>query len=367
MSQVRVLHVIARMNIGGTATYISNLIENLEGIGATNLLAMGTVPKGEAEDGVVENLPVVRVPGLTRKLGLVRDFRAWLHLQRVIRDFKPDIIHSHTFKAGLLVRLSKSTAKKVHSFHGHHLYDPEFGRFERAVLNFVERKLAKRTDAIITIGNRVRDELLGVGIGVKNQYLPIPPGIEDPLSYRVRDVRTELGIDKDAFVVMWLGRFTRVKRPDIVKSLARELPEMTFVMAGGGELLRETKQDAPNNLKIVGYRDKYEMWEIADVGLCTSDSEGMPLSLIEAQMSSVPVVSTNVGSVAEILIDKVTGRLANDLRELAEALNWVQHEMASSSSMSDSARDNALLKFSASSMAEKHMEIYLNLLGKVRS
>ena len=203
MSEIRVLHVIARMNAGGTATYLANLIRGIEGLGVKNLLAMGVVPKGEAEDRVVDSLPIVRVAELSREIIPVSDFKAYKNLQGVIAEFKPDLIHTHTFKAGLLLRLKRSNVPVVHSFHGHHLYDPEFGFVKRGVLNFLERRLAKRAKAIVTIGDRVKDELLEVGIGKSSQLHPIAPGIEVPALESARDRRVEFGISSKEIVVMW--------------------------------------------------------------------------------------------------------------------------------------------------------------------
>ena len=143
----------------------------------------------------------------------------------------------------------------IHSFHGHHLYDPEFGLVKRGVLNFLERRLAKRSAALVTIGKRVRDELLEVEIGEALQFHPIAPGIEAPKVEGASDLKAKFGISSSETVVMWLGRFTQVKRPDLVLEIAKALPEITFVMAGGGELLESTRAKAPKNVKLVGFQD----------------------------------------------------------------------------------------------------------------
>ncbi|NBQ01596.1 MAG: hypothetical protein EBU45_06190, partial [Actinobacteria bacterium] len=174
---MRVLHVIARMNVGGTATYIANLIHGLEKLGVNNLLIMGNVPNGEVEDSVISTLKYQRIDSLSRELSFSQDRSARIEIERVIESFKPDLIHTHTFKAGFLVRLKRRDIPVIHSFHGHHLYDPEFGFFKRNILNLIERLLAPRATRFITIGKKVRDELLAVKIGKAKQYLSIAPGI----------------------------------------------------------------------------------------------------------------------------------------------------------------------------------------------
>ena len=366
MTQIRVLHVIARMNVGGTATYLASLIKSLEKEGVKNLLAMGNVPRGETEDEIVEGLPIVRVTDLSREISAANDFASWKKLQAIIDDFKPDIIHSHTFKAGLLVRLGKKRAPIVHSFHGHHIYDPEFGPIRRVGINLIERLLARKCDAIVTIGKRVMEELLAKRIGQPSQYFPISPGIGDLKLADGNRVRKRFGIGLNEVVVVWLGRFTKVKRPDRVIEIAKELPEISFVMAGGGELMDSVWESAPSNVKLVGFQSKNEMWSIADVGLCTSDSEGMPLALIEAQMAGVPVVSTDVGSVSEIVEDYKTGRLAGrESHQLTAALKDVVISISKSDGMQKASRTRALKLFSADVMAEAHLRLYRQLLGKV--
>ena len=363
---MRVLHVIARMNVGGTATYIANLIHDLEKLGVSNLLVMGNVPKGEVEDDVISTLKYQRIEPLSRELSFTRDRKARKEIERVIESFKPDLIHTHTFKAGFLVRLRRIDIPVIHSFHGHHLYDPEFGFIKRNILNLIERLLAPRATRFITIGKKVRDELLEVGIGKAKQYLSIAPGIAALELVDELSVRKRFGFSQDETLVLWLGRFTQVKRPDKVVEIARLLPRIRFVMAGGGELLDKVKASAPSNVSFVGFQDKNEMWSIADIALSTSDSEGMPLSLIEAQMAGVPVVSTDVGSVSEIVEDGVTGYLAGkDVKELASKLEVVIQDLQSEAKLGKAAKLRAEREFSSSVMADAHLGLYKDVLDKV--
>ena len=363
---MRVLHVIARMNVGGTATYIANLIHGLEKLGVSNLLVTGNVPKGEAEDSVISTLKYQRIDPLSRELSFTQDRKARKEIERVIESFKPDLIHTHTFKAGFLVRLRRREIPVIHSFHGHHLYDPEFGFIKRNILNIIERLLAPRATRFITIGKKVRDELLAVKIGRAQQYLSIAPGIAALELVDGLGVRKRFGFSQDETLVLWLGRFTQVKRPDKVIEIAGLLPKIRFVMAGGGELLDKVKASAPGNVSFVGFQDKNEMWSIADIALSTSDSEGMPLSLIEAQMAGVPVVSTDVGSVSEILEDGITGYLAGkDVKELAGKIEMVIQDLESGAKLGKAAKLRAEREFSSSVMADAHLGLYKDVLDKV--
>jgi len=163
-----------------------------------------------------------------------------------------------------------------------------------------------------------------------------------------------------------LGRFTRVKRPDLVREVAKLLPEMVFVMAGDGELLDEARGTAPSNLKTVGVQSAAEMWGIADVGLLTSDSEGMPLSVIEAQMCGVPVVATDVGSVSEIVEDEVTGKLVSGIpADLASAISSLVESPNTLQSMGEASKKRAKSLFSREVMVNRHLEVYEEILGKI--
>ncbi len=361
----RVLHVIARMNVGGTAVYLANLVTGLTDLGVENLLAIGNVPIGEVEDGVVAKLPIARIGSMSRSLNFANDRAAKRELDAIIKSFKPDLIHSHTFKAGLLVRFGKKSVPIVHTFHGHHLYDPEFGTVKRSVLNVIEKRLAAKADAIVTIGENVKKELLAVGIGKPSQYVSIAPGIDDLKLSSKAKVLKSLSLEKEKRpIVMWLGRFTQVKRPDRVVALAKKSPDLFFVMAGGGEMVDATRRSAPSNLKVVGWQKKEDMWAIADIALCTSDSEGMPLSLIEAQLAGIPVVSTNVGSVNEIVVDGVTGKLGKSDNELLAGFKWViaaEKTLVKRSALKRKIKALAHQKFEKKTMATAHRELYRKL------
>ena len=137
-------------------------------------------------------------------------------------------------------------------------------------------------------------------------------------------------------------------------------------MAGGGELIEAIKKSAPSNVHLVGFEDKNDMWSIADIGLCTSDSEGMPLSLIEAQMAGVPVVSTDVGSVSEIVVDGVTGKLATrKIESLVSALRSLIESKEMRTTMGRAAKKRASELFDADVMVQAHLRLYRDLLDRV--
>jgi glycosyltransferase involved in cell wall biosynthesis len=360
---MKVLHVIARMNVGGTATYLFNLLIGLENSKVETKLIFGNVPSNEKEDSRVEKLNYQRLPGLSRAIAPIRDIIARRKLWEIVKDYQPDLIHCHTFKAGVLVRSKKTSIPIIHTFHGHHLYDPDYGKFAKLALNAIERILAKRSKTILTIGSRVGEELLDVGIGKKSQYRSISPGVRVPkLSDRSRLV-DRLSLNPDCLNVLWMGRLTRVKRPDRVIELAKRYPDVNFIIAGDGELRQELEAMSSDNAYFLGVQNSDEMFSLADVVLLTSDSEGMPLTLIEGQMAGVPAIATDVGSVSEIVENEVTGFVTStQIDQIASSLRRLIDDSMLRSTMAKSARGRALSRFSIETMVNSHIQVYKQAL-----
>ncbi len=360
---MKALHVIARMNVGGTATYLFNLLEGLENSKVETKLIIGSVPSNEKEDSRVEQLNYQRLPGLSRAIAPKRDLMARRKLWEIVKDYRPDLIHCHTFKAGVLVRSKKTSIPIIHTFHGHHLYDPDYGKFARFALNAIERILAKRSKKILTIGSRVGKELLDVGIGKKSQYQSIAPGVRVPkLSDRSKIVES-FSLNPDCLNVLWMGRLTRVKRPDRVIELAKRYPEVNFIIAGDGELGQELEAMSPDNVYFFGVQSSDEMFSLADIVLLTSDSEGMPLTLIEGQMAGVPAIATDVGSVSEIVENELTGLLTSThIEQIISSLGQLLGDSMLRSTMAKNARERALDRFSIEKMVDSHIQVYKQAL-----
>ena len=120
---MRVLHVIARLNVGGTARYLETLSLGLTAAGIENAIATGFVQDGEIEDECVARLPILRVKHLGRAISPLNDLRARHELKKIVADFNPDIIHTHTFKAGFIGRSIRFSGRRIHTYHGHVLSD----------------------------------------------------------------------------------------------------------------------------------------------------------------------------------------------------------------------------------------------------
>ena len=173
---MRVLHVIARLNVGGTARYITQLANELPKHGIETFVATGFVQGAEVEDESAHDIDLIRILSMGRSINPIKDHFARKQLDKIIADVKPDIIHTHTFKAGYVIRMKKQAVPVIHTFHGHLLDDPEFSGFKSKVIVEVERTLAKKSAKLVTVGRRVSEELLEQKIGHRTQFVNIPPG-----------------------------------------------------------------------------------------------------------------------------------------------------------------------------------------------
>ena len=356
-SNLKVLHVIARMNLGGTARYVGALASAIP----LSKIATGYTQEYEIEDSSVSTLPIIRIPHLGRKLSPINDLRAWIELRREIERFRPDIVHTHTFKAGLIGRLIPGNHSRIHTFHGHLFDDDSFSSIGKFLVQQIERVLARRTDILISVGNRVGLEIRKRNIGRHKIWESIPPGIAPFPKIRTTNSRKTLGLPTKGFLVGWMARVTEVKNPIQLVELARSLPEVKFVMAGGGNLMNIVAENAPENLIILGWTDASLFWSAVDICLSTSINEGMPISLIEAQMSGVPVVATDVGSTSEVVEDRVTGFITQlETRTIADAILSLSRDKQLVSQMGLAASERATKVFSLKKMINSHLSLYLN-------
>jgi len=357
----RVLHVIARMNVSGTARYVGELVKKIP----NNKLATGFVQGSEIEDPILEKLEFIRIPHLGRSISPISDFRAWLELRKIINEYKPEIVHTHTFKAGVLGRLVSGKHKRVHTFHGHLFDDQTFSVLEKRIIIIIEKFLARRTDLLISVGKKVGIELRAQGVGTNQPWLSIPPGVSALPRLGQKRARRSLGLLPNGFLVGWIARMAHVKNPFLFLAIANKLPEINFVMAGGGELLKETQRRAPKNVSVIGWADSATFWSAVDCAISTSDNEGIPIALIEAQLAGLPVIATNVGSTSEIVSNKVTGILTSkNVEEIVRAVSQFSANPTLREMVGKEGKKQAAKKFGINKMVNTHKRGYERLIGQ---
>ena len=164
---------------------------------------------------------------------------------------------------------------------------------------------------------------------------------------------------------MVVGDCTGVKAPHRAVELAKLLPNARFLMAGGGDLLEEMKRTAPDNLTVLGWQDAATIWAAADITLSTSENEGMPVALIEAQLAGLPVVATDVGAVGEVVINGVTGFVTStDVVALKERLSELLEDSELRQRMGAAAKAHAEALFAPDQMLSQHVQLYERLVNE---
>jgi glycosyltransferase involved in cell wall biosynthesis len=320
---------------------------------------------------------VEKIPALGRSLRIGDDLRAFFAIRRAIRDYRPDIVHTHTAKAGLLGRIATATCRvpvRVHTFHGHLLHG-YFNRWMTRAVCVVEGLLARQTSALVAVGERVRDQLLEAGIGRADQYVVIPPGVAlDALPDRL-SARSDLGLPSDQSVILFVGRLTGIKRPDrLIKAMALVLerrPDVVLAIAGEGNRLEETRvlaEPLGPSVRFLGWQqDIATLYAAADCMALTSDNEGMPVTLIEAAMAGVPSVTTDVGSAREVVLNEVTGIVVEpSASAVADGLIRLLDDDLRSK-LGAAARERAKAEFNTKRLITNHEAMYERLLTSDRS
>ena len=361
---MRVLHVIARLNVGGTARYITQLANELPKHGIETYVATGFVQGAEIEDGSAQSIDLIRIPSMGRSINPIKDHFARKQLDKIIAEVKPDIIHTHTFKAGYVTRMKKQSIPVIHTFHGHLLDDPEFSGFKSKVIIKLERILAKKSSKLVTVGRRVSEELLEQRIGHRTQFVNIPPGVVavdvTPKEQALKNLNLE---DDGKPLVGWIARVTGVKNPMRALEVADALPDTRFVMVGGGDLLDQVKAAAPANVSVIGWAEAADLFGATDIILSTSENEGMPVALIEAQLAGKPVVATDVGSVSEVILNHETGIVTNkNAGSLASAVESLVLDKTTREEMGRLAIARAQALFSVDRMINAHIELYKSIV-----
>jgi glycosyltransferase involved in cell wall biosynthesis len=351
----KVLHVIARMNVGGTARYITTLIENIP----NSYLATGFTQGAEIEDSHIEKLKPFRIYHLGRKISPVNDLISYFELRKVIREIKPDIIHSHTFKAGLISRLQFGNYKRIHTFHGHLFEDNSFSKLIKILIRFMEKVLAKRSDLLISVGEKVGEELRQLGIGKYSKWQSIPPGVKPLPKVDKPKARELLNINTDGLLIGWMARMAKVKNPLRLLEVAKKLPDVNFVMAGGGDMLEQVRDSATANVNVIGWASAEVFWSAVDIAISTSYNEGMPVALIEAQLSGLPVIATDVGSSCEVILNESTGLITStETESIVKAVKALMEDKSKLEILGANAAKRARLNFNVENMIALQMDAY---------
>ena len=375
-SPIKIMRIIARMNVGGPAIQITNMLNGLSPQEFEQRLYFGSCEAGEAEfiSEISDQSMLHRISGFKRSIGIFTEISVFLHLVREIKRFNPDIIHTHTAKAGLLGRvaamISGSHAKRVHTFHGHVLHG-YFNPFISSLYALVERVLARYTDIIISVGPEVQADLLEYRIGKETKHRVIIPGIQVSERITKEDALKQLDLRSKKLTISFIGRFTSIKRLDRIVEVARlckrERLDVQFLLAGEGSELEKIRDAAGlENLPMVflGWRSDVErILSASDVLILTSDNEGTPIASIQASLLGVPTLATKVGSLQDVVIDGETGILTStDVEDIFSALKRLYADENLVDQLGHQAKNFAEKEFSLNRFLSDYQKLYFSLL-----
>ena len=358
LSKIKVLRIIARLNIGGPAIHTILLSRHMERLGYQTLLLAGQVCTEEGDMyylAKAEGVEPVIIPRLGRRLLPLSDLVALLHILRILFNWQPQIIHTHTAKAGAVGRMAAAVyigvqsfkfkvqswvqrfsrakfnntqasiinqkCKVVHTFHGHVL-EGYFPKFRSRSFQLIEKILARFTDVIVVVSEQQKEELCWkFGVGRPEQYKVVSLGLDlrpfESASENKGKLKSVLRLSENGeSLVGIVGRLTPIKNHSLfLKSVSALMKENSnararFLIVGDGELRRDL-EEMTRDLALMGrviftgwIKDLKSFYADLDVLALTSNNEGTPVAAIEAMAAGVPVIATDVGGVVELISDR---------------------------------------------------------------
>lgn len=393
----KVLRIINRFNLGGPTFNAAYLTKYMAPEFETLLIGGSNDQTEESSMFIVEKLGLkpVLIPQMHRSLGLKNDWIAYQHIKRLIKEFKPDIVHTHASKAGALGRFCakmQGVPVIIHTFHGH-VFDAYFGSAKAQVFINIERLLAKMSTKIIAISDIQREELTHkYGICSQDKIETIQLGFDltrffENTEEKRRQFRQFYNIKEDEIAIAITGRVVPVKNHglfvDAIKYvLERTSKKLKIFIVGDGESMDVLQQkitdagfdwaykpaESSNALfSLLSWRKDIDVINAGvDIVALTSLNEGTPVSIIEAQASSKPIVSTNVGGVADIVIPNQTAYLAEsgNVEDFGEKLLQLVESEELRQTFSQQGREHVMEKFHYQRLVNEMSALYRRLLEK---
>lgn len=390
---IKVLRIINRFNLGGPTYNVAYLTRYMSADYETLLVGGAKDASEESSDFILDNLglkPVI-VEEMMREIDLKNDYTAYKKLKKIIKEFKPDIVHTHASKAGTLGRLAAVSCKVpviVHTFHGH-VFHSYFGKLKTTFYKNIERYLAKKSTAIIAISEIQKQELVNTHrICPAEKTHVIPLGFDLSRFHENPDQKRKLFREKyvlkdDEIVISIIGRLVPVKNHELFLESLKIVSEKTSrklraLIIGDGES-RSAIESKASELGIkYGSGEKNESFLIftswikeidvalagSDIIVLTSFNEGTPVSLIEAQAAGKPIVSTNVGGIENVVIPGTTAFLAenNDPLKFAELVLRLTENDQLRNTMSEKGWQHVKEKFHYTRLVSDMEKLYKKLL-----
>ncbi len=382
---IKILRAITRLNIGGPAVHAILLSRALnDGALFESTLVTGTTAQHEGDMldlARARSVEPVVLPALGREISPLDDLVSLAHMVKLVRDLRPDIVHTHMAKAGSVGRLAAKICGVplvVHTYHGH-VFHSYFGPTKTRIFLTIERALGLATNRIIVVGDGQRDEIARYGVAPLHKLTTIRLGLEldqflDAERHR-GELRRELGIDADTPLVGIVGRLVPIKAPEILLQAAinvrNSLPTAQFLVVGDGERRRELETlvdhlSLRGSVRFLGWRrDLVRVYADLDVVALSSLNEGSPVVLIEALASARPVVATAVGGVPEVVVHGETGLTVpvSDVAALGGAVLTLLRDRPLADRLGKAGRRHVYPRYDSSRLVEDVRQLYLHELA----
>ena len=389
---IKLLHIVNRFNLGGhiyKPLYLSKYLpEEYE-----TLVVGGIHTEEEESSEFLFKEEAVRyeiIPEMSRAIDLFDDIRAYWKIRNVIRRFKPDIIHTHASKAGVLGRFAVLFSNKyivIHTFHGH-VFHSYFGKFKTSIIKFIERTLAYKSTAIIAVSNLQKKDFCSVyNISKENKTFVIPMGMDlekfrTNLPEKRMSFRQEYKIEEDEIIISIVGRIVPIKNHALLIDAFALLKQKTdkkvrLFIVGDGDLKSHLFEQCQSlnlsfSLGKEGNRDVvFTSWirnvdylyAGSDIITLTSFNEGTPIALIEAQVANKPIVTTNAGGTADILEPSPYHIISESNPEsFSTALVSIVDQINEESIISSSIQKRIIESYSYTNMAKEMNQLYKKLM-----
>ncbi len=393
----KVLRIINRFNLGGPTYNVAYLTKYMSSDYETLLVGGAKDDSEESSDFILKNLalkPLI-IEEMLREINIINDYIAYKKLKKIIQEFKPDIVHTHASKAGVLGRLAAASCGVpviIHTFHGH-VFHSYFGKLKTEFYKKIERFLARKSTAIIALSERQKDELVNLHriCNVKKVHV-IPLGFDlskfqENIETKRDTFRKKYNIDDDEIVISIIGRLVPVKNHALFLEALKKVSEQTtkkirgFII-GDGEFRQEIEMRAKeleipfidgtktNEKTLLTFTSWIKEIDIAlagsDIIALTSFNEGTPVSLIEAQAANKPIISTKVGGIENVVLVHQTALLSenNQVEQFAENLLKLIEDDALRLSMSQKGWHHVKEKFHYTRLVSDMEKLYSKLLQK---
>ena len=383
---IKIINILSRMNIGGPSVHVALLSKYINDEPFESLVISGSLAEGEGDmTFLLDDFTIrhIMLPSMQREISPLADFNSLLRLIRIFRKERPAIVHTNLAKAGIVGRLAAVLTGVpiiIHTFHGH-VFAGYFSGWKSKLFIWIEKILALFSTKLIVISDQIREEICSVyHVAKKSQVITIPLGFEldkfKPLITFKGVLRKAFSIPVDAPVIGIVGRITDIKNHRLFLQIAHRVrqtyPDVHFLVIGDGERRAEmeylsTELNLSGHVHFTGWiKEQAKMYADLDLLLLTSLNEGTPVTVIEAMYYGVPVISTRVGGLHDLIEDKKSGYLINsgDPSDFIAPIETLLFSDAERTKITEAAKEFIIGRYNIGRLVSDITDLYRELLFK---